>query len=146
MPPHDVRRPYKRPAISDQDRRRAISLRRQEENRRDAQLHARRLASTLLSLEQASSKPDDVELVPESEPDLHFQHEAAETSSKDPLDVRQASKLRGADARKWFARQLMLPEWMIDVPDRLPHDWFSLSLSLSINICVCIYNLEFELA
>ncbi|GMN56629.1 hypothetical protein TIFTF001_025737 [Ficus carica] len=100
MPPHDVRRSYKRPAISDQDRRRAISLRRQEENRRDAQLHARRLASTLLSLEQASSEPDDVELVPESEPDLHFQHEAAETSSKDPLDVRQASKLRGADARK----------------------------------------------
>lgn len=124
MPPPDVRRPYKRPAISDQDRRRAISLRRQEENRRDAQLHARRLASTLLSLEQASSEPDDVELVPESEPDLHFQHEAAETSSKDPLDVRQAFKLRGADARKWFARQLMLPEWMIDVPDRLPHDWY----------------------
>ncbi|EXB98025.1 hypothetical protein L484_005514 [Morus notabilis] len=123
MAPHDLRRQYKRPAISDQHRRRELSLRRQEQNRRDAQLQARRLASTLLSLEQASAEPDDVEIVPEFEPDLQSEHEAAESSSKD-LDVSQASKLRGAEARKWFARQLMLPEWMIDVPDRLPLDWY----------------------
>lgn len=131
MAPHDLRRQYKRPAISDQHRRRELSLRRQEQNRRDAQLQARRLASTLLSLEQASAVPDDVEIVPEFEPDLQSEHEAAESSSKD-LDVSQASKLRGAEARKWFARQLMLPEWMIDVPDRLPLDWFVFSIYIYI--------------
>ncbi|KAF4377840.1 hypothetical protein G4B88_031506 [Cannabis sativa] len=125
MAPHDLRRQYKRPAISDQQRRRELSLRRQEQNRRDAQLQARRLASTLLSLEHASGS-EDIELVPEPEPepepDSQTEHEPG-TSSND-LDVHQASKLKGSEARKWFARQLMLPEWMIDVPDRLPHDWY----------------------
>ena len=143
MAPHDLRRQYKRPAISDQQRRRELSLRRQEQNRHDAQLQARRLASTLLSLEQAT-EPEDI--VPEPEPDTELELEPG-TSSKD-LDVCQASKLRGQEARKWFARQLMLPEWMIDVPDQLPRDWF---VSLYIYMCVyigCIYvyvEVEFEL-
>nr|KAJ0213795.1 hypothetical protein LSAT_V11C400173500 [Lactuca sativa] len=38
------------------------------------------------------------------------------------IDIRQAAKLKGPEARRWFASQLMLPEWMIDVPDRLDHD------------------------
>ncbi|CAI5971126.1 unnamed protein product [Closterium sp. NIES-65] len=38
--------------------------------------------------------------------------------------------LDGADkgvtdgAREWYAQQLMLPEWMVDVPPRLASDWF----------------------
>lgn len=40
------------------------------------------------------------------------------------MDVVSASKLRGAAARRWFARQLMLPEWMVDIPPNLNPDWF----------------------
>ncbi|GMY15109.1 snurportin-1 [Fagus crenata] len=110
MAPHDLRRPFKRAAISDQQRRRELSLQRQAQNRRDAQHHARCLASSLLNLH---SEPEPTP-EPESEP----------ADSPKELDVRQASKLKGSEARKWFARQLMLPEWMIDVPDQLAQDWF----------------------
>ncbi|KAL6175040.1 hypothetical protein ACLB2K_051683 [Fragaria x ananassa] len=111
MAPSDLRRPYKRPQLSDQQRRRELSLKRQEQSR-DAELQARRLASTLLSLppEHLPSEPE-----PETEP-----------GSSTDYDLRDASKLKGPAARKWFAKQLMLPEWMIDVPNRLPHDWYVL--------------------
>ncbi|XP_044486701.1 snurportin-1 [Mangifera indica] len=126
MAPHDVRRPFKRPAISDQQRRRDLSLLRQAQNRRDAQHQARCLASSVLSLQTQTPEPVpelEIELVeePESKPE-----EESESLKKD-LDVCQASKLKGAEARKWFASQLMLPEWMIDVPDRLTHDWYVLA-------------------
>lgn len=116
MAPHDLRRPFKRPAISDQQKRRELSLQRQSQNRSDAQHQARRLASTLLSLPNPNSEPQEVKLqeIEEIEPD----HGASD------LDIRQAANLKGAEARRWFARQLMLPEWMIDVPDRLYHDWY----------------------
>ncbi|OMO65464.1 hypothetical protein COLO4_31215 [Corchorus olitorius] len=45
MAPHDVRRSFKRAAISDQQKRRELSLLRQAQNRRDAQQQARCLAS-----------------------------------------------------------------------------------------------------
>ncbi|CAI0543687.1 unnamed protein product, partial [Linum tenue] len=32
--------------------------------------------------------------------------------------------MRGEQVRNWFARQLMLPEWMIDIPDNLSQDWY----------------------
>ncbi|RZC72326.1 hypothetical protein C5167_035524 [Papaver somniferum] len=40
------------------------------------------------------------------------------------FDVLGASKLKGPEARKCFSRQLMLPEWMIDIPPCLNHDWY----------------------
>ncbi|KAJ9140167.1 hypothetical protein P3X46_030847 [Hevea brasiliensis] len=126
MAPHDLRRPFKRAAISDQQRRRDLTLQRQAQGRRDAQQQARCLASTVLSLLSQSTQPEyepDIELEPESLPDLLPEQEESGASSKD-LDVRHASKLKGAEARKWFARQLMLPEWMIDVPDCLARDWY----------------------
>ncbi|KAF2311501.1 hypothetical protein GH714_024399 [Hevea brasiliensis] len=126
MAPHDLRRPFKRAAISDQQRRRDLTLQRQAQGRRDAQQQARCLASTVLSLQSQSTQPEyepDIELEPESLPDLLPEQEESGASSKD-LDVRHASKLKGAEARKWFARQLMLPEWMIDVPDCLAQDWY----------------------
>ncbi|XVF08705.1 hypothetical protein REPUB_Repub07fG0026500 [Reevesia pubescens] len=122
MAPHDLRRPFKRVAISDQQKRRDLSLLRQAQNRRDAQQQARCLASSILSLQSPvpESLPEqsdiEIETVPEPE------QESADFS-KD-LDIRRASKLRGPEVRKWFARQLMLPEWMIDVPDRLSQDWY----------------------
>lgn len=127
MAPHDLRRPFKRAAISDQQRRRELSLLRQEQNRRDAQRHARCIASSVISFQ--SHTPESVpelefELLPEPQPDSQPENEFG--ASKKDLDVRQASKLKGAEVRKWFAQQLMLPEWMIDVPDRLSHDWYPL--------------------
>ncbi|XP_057728459.1 uncharacterized protein LOC130944248 [Arachis stenosperma] len=122
MAPHDLRRPFKRPLISDQEKRRQQSLLRQAQNRRDAQNHARFLASTALSLEQ----PHELEPEPESAPELHDElipdSEAPESPKE--LDVVEASKLKGAEARKWFAKQLMHPEWMIDIPENLSQDWF----------------------
>ncbi|XP_049376204.1 uncharacterized protein LOC125841181 [Solanum stenotomum] len=124
MSSHDVRRPFKRPAISDQQRRRELSLLRQSQNRHDAQLQARRLASTVLSLQSSSQEQqvdiqvtDELESCPEEVDDDYGHH-------KDAHDLRQATKLRGPDARLWFAKQLMLPEWMIDVPDKLNTDWY----------------------
>ncbi|CAI9093361.1 OLC1v1028848C1 [Oldenlandia corymbosa var. corymbosa] len=122
MAPHELRRPFKRPAISDQQKRRDLSLLRQSQSRRDAQDRARRLASTIISFQSEQQLPDEIDPieldVPESEPEP--EHESPITI----YDVRQASKLRGAEARRWFAKQLMLPEWMIDVPPNLATDWY----------------------
>ncbi|KDP30919.1 hypothetical protein JCGZ_11295 [Jatropha curcas] len=126
MAPHDLRRPFKRPALSDQQRRRDLTLQRQAQSRRDAQQQARCLASTVLGLESQNIQPEqelDIEIEPEPLPDLHPEQEESGAPSKD-LDIRDASKLKGVEARKWFARQLMLPEWMIDVPDCLTQDWY----------------------
>lgn len=140
MSSHDIRRPFKRPAISDQQRRRELSLLRQSQNRHDAQLQARRLASTVLSLQSdynSSSQEqqvdlevtDELESCPEEVEDDYGHH-------KDAHDLRQASKLRGPDARLWFAKQLMLPEWMIDVPDKLNTDWWYFN-----SISIFIYSI-----
>lgn len=128
MAPHDLRRPFKRPAISDQQRRRELSLQRQAQNRHDAQHHARCLASTLLYLQLPQPDPtSDPEPEPESVLEPESAPEPEQVTSPSEFDIREASKLKGAQARKWFARQLMLPEWMIDVPDQLAQDWFSFS-------------------
>lgn len=116
MAPHDLRRPFKRPLVSDQERRRQQSLLRQAQNRLDAQRHARFLASTAFSLSSSSQTPE-----PNHEPELQPQ---PEPHQNDELDVLEASKLKGAEARKWFAKQLMHPEWMIDIPENLTNDWF----------------------
>jgi len=116
MAPHELRRPFKRPAISDQQRRRDLSLLRQAQNRRDAQSQARCLASTVISLH---SEPE-----PSVELDLVTQAESEPENQTGDFDLRQAAKLRGTEARRWFASQLMLPEWMIDVPDSLCRDWY----------------------
>lgn len=128
MPTHEIRRAYKRPAISDQQRRRELSLLRQQQSRFDAQSHARRLASTLLSFNQptpsTSSAADDDPFNVDAEEEEDLQKSPQLENIK---DVRQASRLRGQESRRWFARQLMLPEWMIDIPDRLSQDWFVLA-------------------
>lgn len=128
MPTHEIRRAYKRPAISDQQKRRELSLLRQQQSRFDAQSHARRLASTLLSFNQptpsTSSAADDDPFNVDAEEEEDLQKSPQLENIK---DVRQASRLRGQESRRWFARQLMLPEWMIDIPDRLSQDWFVLA-------------------
>lgn len=122
MAPPDLRRPFKRAAISDQQRRRELSLQRQAQNRRDAQHQARCLAQTILSLQNDSSEP---ELELERVPVVEFETMPHDEEQAQDFDVRQAARLRGPEARRWFAKQLMLPEWMIDVPDGLNADWYA---------------------
>ncbi|XP_078434038.1 snurportin-1 protein [Wolffia australiana] len=105
MAPHDIRRPFKRAAVSDQQRRREQALLRQAQHRADAHNRARFLASSVIALQDEPRSPPE---------------ETAEPA----LDVIQASKLKGSESRRWFSRQLMLPEWMIDVPPLLEEDWY----------------------
>ncbi|URE13383.1 Snurportin 1 [Musa troglodytarum] len=129
MTPQDGRRPIKRSTVSDQQRRRELALVRQAQQRSDSQNRARRLASSVLALHSSPEPalPDDA-IEPERAPEVDWaQTEADLTESEAPvrdLNVAQASKLRGREARRWFAHQLMLPEWMIDVPPHLDRDWY----------------------
>ncbi|OMO84080.1 snurportin-1 [Corchorus capsularis] len=127
MAPHDLRRPFKRAAISDQQKRRELSLLRQAQNRRDAQQQARCLASSILSLQSPVPESEPEPEQPDIELETATEAEQESGASSKDLDVRRASKLRRPQVRKWFARQLMLPEWMIDVPDRLSQDWYVLA-------------------
>lgn len=120
-PPNDLRRPFKRPAISDQQRRRELALLRQSQNRSDSQTRARRLASSVVSLQPDPEPEAEAEPVPEVEMGPEFDQQPV----KRELNVVDAVKLRGPEVRRWFARQLMLPEWMIDVPPNLNSDWFA---------------------
>ncbi|KAK9090127.1 hypothetical protein Sjap_023304 [Stephania japonica] len=127
MAPHELRRPFKRAAISDQQKRRELALLRQAQSRRDSQHHARCVASSILSLHQTPETPQSPPEplpAPESQLDaVEVERERGEEESRD-FDARRASKLKGAEARQWFSRQLMLPEWMVDVPPRLTQDWY----------------------
>ncbi|PKA61270.1 hypothetical protein AXF42_Ash006167 [Apostasia shenzhenica] len=114
---HELRRPFKRPAISDQQRRREFALLRQAQQRSDSQNLARRLASSVLDLPNPASTVDA-----QSDLTATEEREAISPTARD-LDVVQASKLKGSEGRRWFSRQLMLPEWMIDVPPNLGRDW-----------------------
>ena len=114
MAPHYLRRPFKRAMISNQQRRRELSLQCQAQHCRDAQHQAHCLASFL----NPHSDPEQPKPKTTPEPKLE------PSDSLKELDICHASKLKGAKARKWFARQLMLPEWMIDVPYQLPPNGF----------------------
>ena len=111
-PPPEPRRPYKRPAISDQQRRRELALQAQSARRADAQARARALASSLLTTP-----------TPPAATDRHGEEEEYQEEEHGHTVAAAASKLRGSDARRWFARQIMLPEWMVDAPPRLASDW-----------------------
>ncbi|KAL6890581.1 hypothetical protein ACP4OV_008836 [Aristida adscensionis] len=118
-PPHDPRRPYKRPAISDQQRRRELALQAQSARRADAQARARTLASSLLAA--APAAPAATHDHDEGEDHERDEEEEEEHTVADVAAA--AAKLRGSDARRCFARQIMLPEWMVDAPPHLARDW-----------------------
>lgn len=106
----ESRRPIKRSAVSDQQKRRDLALLRQEQNRQKAQEHARSLASSAISL-------------PPGSPDMEVDLTQEVGSPSQELSMVEASKLGGREARKLFAQQFMLPEWMIDIPSQLSADW-----------------------
>lgn len=51
-----------------------------------------------------------------------------EDAESSPGSKRQAllegARLKGLRAREFFSRQLMLPEWMVDIPPYLKKDWY----------------------
>ncbi|XP_078170278.1 snurportin-1 protein [Carex rostrata] len=120
-PPPDHRRPIKRVAISDQQRRRELALRVQADRRSDAQNRARQLASSVLSLGPVT------EVEPELEQEQEMSNASGQSAGRTELDPVRAANLRGPEARRWFATQLMLPEWMVDVPPLLDSDWYVFS-------------------
>ena len=99
--------PFKRPLLSEQQKRRDLSLKRQEQSG-DSQLHGGCLTSALLTL-------------PLKQPDASGPRWSRYYSDKH-LGAEAASRFLkgGLEAREWFQKQLMLSEWMIDVPHRLP--------------------------
>eukprot|EP01018_Ginkgo_biloba_P035149 Gb_30822 [translate_table: standard] len=131
--------------ISDQQKRRELALQRQRESRRDLQLRARQLASALLSSSEGTEQIDE-DLTQENVEQAAFdglqglrvnddknvveegEEEASTTISKglQDVDFLEARKLKGERARHWFSRQLMLPEWMVDIPLRLKQEWYVL--------------------
>ncbi|XP_066362991.1 uncharacterized protein [Miscanthus floridulus] len=120
-PPPEPRRPYKRPAISDQQRRRELALQAQSSRRADAQARARALATSLLTTQAPAAATSRHE---EEEYDEHEEEEHEhELTIAGVAAAAAASRLRGPDARRWFARQIMLPEWMVDAPPHLATDW-----------------------
>nr|CAD1824383.1 unnamed protein product [Ananas comosus var. bracteatus] len=118
-PPHDLRRAYKRPAISDQQRRRELALLRQSQHRADSHHRARQLASSLLPSSEGPLRTE-----PEIEPEVEPGTEPEVEPEARVLDAPRAAKLGGAEARRWFARQIMLPEWMVDAPPDLDRNWY----------------------
>ncbi|KAG6488993.1 snurportin-1-like [Zingiber officinale] len=128
MPQPEVRRSIKRSAVSDQQRRRELALLRQTQQRSDSQNRARRLASSVFTLSSSSSSdlilPDKGILTRAADSEEHEAHLDESVAPARELNVVQASKLKGREARQWFARQLMLPEWMIDIPPKLDRDWY----------------------
>uniref|UniRef100_A0A804QUL1 Snurportin-1 n=1 Tax=Zea mays TaxID=4577 RepID=A0A804QUL1_MAIZE len=120
-PTPEPRRPYKRPAISDQQRRRELALQAQSARRADAQARARALATSLLTTRAptaATSRDEE-----EEEYEHEEEEEERELTASGVAAAAAASRLRGSEARRWFARQVMLPEWMVDAPPHLATDW-----------------------
>lgn len=70
----------------------------------------------------------DEDLPPQTKEEEEEEEEAASTVPNwkrlDGAGFQEATKLKGARARQWFARQLMLPEWMLDIPPRLNREWY----------------------
>jgi snurportin-1 len=124
-PPPDHRRPIKRAAISDQQRRRELALRLQADRRSDAQNRARQLASSVLSL----GSEHEPEMETESEQEQEMSDASDHSAGRTDLDPVRAASLRGPEVRRWFAKQLMLPEWMVDVPPLLDRDWYRLNFT-----------------
>jgi snurportin-1 len=115
--PSEPHRPYKRPIISHQQRRRELALQAQSTRRPDAQARARARASSLLTAQIPTAATDNLNGDEEDE------HDEQQERHLVPDVAAAASRLRGSDARRWFARQIMLPEWMVDAPPHLASDW-----------------------
>ncbi|KAI5080951.1 hypothetical protein GOP47_0004134 [Adiantum capillus-veneris] len=115
--------------ISDQQKRLDIALQRQSQGRRDLQFHARQLVSLAVPLTSSSLfEAQDAVRVYQNQELEDFKADADYTQfdaeEENEVSMLQATKLKGIKAREWFKQQYMLPEWMVDVPNRLREDWY----------------------
>lgn len=153
MAPGSIAMRVHKRAISDQQRRRDLALQRQAEGRRNLQIHARRLAAGLSSSAKENDTDGDEEIGEGGDEDLveviaregedGLQEKAESSPTKeDPKDVglQQGTRLKGAKARAWFSKQLMLPEWMVDIPLRLQNDWYVNSACFE-KFCYSVHSL-----
>lgn len=124
-------RAYKR-LLSDQQRRREVALERQEQARRDLRNHARQLASHFPYSEDFAEPEKQPTAGTAAESELgelrcpvgenDNESNADEHSSCEGLGFSDGAKLRGARAKKWWSQQLLLPEWMVDIPPHM-NEW-----------------------
>ncbi|BBN06619.1 snurportin-1 [Marchantia polymorpha subsp. ruderalis] len=147
MAPSKIEPRVHKRVLSDQQRRRDLALQRQQECRRNLQLHARRLAAGLSSGgEENEGGDEDVVEAEEFEESYEVEGEGGggeSSSTKEDLKdlgLRQGTRLKGAKAREWFSKQLMLPEWMIDIPPRLKTDWYVMSRPAGVRCVVVSSN------
>jgi snurportin-1 len=130
------RRHYKR-TVSDQQKRRELALQRQEQGRRDLQHHARQLALSAPNEEAVDAYREQPEEFVENQVNVaglasedavfdYSERDEAEVGMEDAessLGLLEGARLKGFRAREFFSRQLMLPEWMVDIPPYLKKDW-----------------------
>ncbi|KAG0584032.1 hypothetical protein M758_3G180800 [Ceratodon purpureus] len=120
--------------VSDQQKRRELALQRQKQGRRDLQHHARQLALNAPNEEQpvdlaevnsAGSASEDAVFDYSERDEAEIGMEDAESSPESKrAALLEGARLKGLRAREFFSRQLMLPEWMVDIPPYLKKDWF----------------------
>ena len=125
------RRHKPRGGISYQHRRGESALDRQKNARSDLQAYARQLAlNPGLDVDEHDDSADSGQIGGEVD---------AYTKSSIGDDTSEANDARGDDTlvervglgekktREWYSQQLMMPEWMLDVPANLQQDWYALS-------------------
>ncbi|KAL2634022.1 hypothetical protein R1flu_005501 [Riccia fluitans] len=145
MAPSRIEHRVHKRVLSDQQRRRDIALQRQADGRRNLQQHARQLAAGLSSGEREDADGEE-EVIVEAEGGESHELEGVggeSSSSKEDLKdvgLRQGTRLKGSKAREWFSKQLMLPEWMIDIPPRLKTDWYVMSRPAGVRCVVVSSN------
>jgi len=100
------------------DRARAILLERQKDARRDLTDHARALVKT------ASKQDKDTEF---TEKNRTSQEQAAIVpDEQESVKVARVETVFSKQKREYYARQLMYPQWMSEIPGDLTSDWFIL--------------------
>lgn len=106
------------------------------------QAHARRLSQVLTREAEPNDGTQEDFMYPEAATALEESspregmtgREPRESSGILPEDslrgqISPGDSLRGQQLREWYARQLLQPEWMIDVPPDLATHWCALFLS-----------------
>ncbi|GAQ80912.1 m3G-cap-specific nuclear import receptor [Klebsormidium nitens] len=129
-------RSYKGSSRPDQQKRRELALARQREARKELQAHARRLSQVLTEEAEFNDGTQEDLMYLEAETatdESSFRQgttgqEPAESSGIPPGDslrgqISPGDSVRGQQLREWYARQLLQPEWMIDVPPDLATNW-----------------------
>jgi snurportin-1 len=126
--------------VSDQQKRRELALQRQKQGCLDLQHQARQLALSAPNEEAIDAYGEQPEELVENVAGSASENAVFDYSERDeeevgmedaesnpgskPKALLEGTRLKGLRAREFFSRQLMLPEWMVDIPPYLKKDWF----------------------